>query len=377
MAVAIVAGALANKPFSGGEAWVRLSWALGLRRLGFDVWFIEQLGGDGAGEAVTYFEEVGREFGLDRRAALLDRAGQGLAGIDPARLADAAAEAEVLFNLSGHIPPGPLLAAPRRRVYVDLDPGFTQAWDADPSLPFRLGDHDFYATVGLNLSGRKGTDDGIDWIPTLPPIVLEEWPAAPPPEPLRRPRFTTVATWRSPHGSVVVGGREAPQKHHEFRRLLPLPAQVPEAQFELALDIHPGDAADRRALLAAGWKLVSPREAAGSPAAFREYLRGSGAEFSVAQGVYVASRSGWFSDRTAAYLACGRPALVQDTGIEDVPTGEEGLLTFRSLEQAAAGADRILADPAGHAAAARRLAEEHLDSDLVLGRLLERIGVGA
>jgi len=366
MAVAIVAGALANKPFSGGEAWVRLSWALGLRRLGFDVWFIEQLGGDGAGEAVTYFEEVGREFGLDRRAALLDRAGQGLAGIDPARLADAAAEAEVLFNLSGHIPPGPLLAAPRRRVYVDLDPGFTQARD-----------HDFYATVGLNLSGRKGTDDGIDWIPTLPPIVLEEWPAAPPPEPLRRPRFTTVATWRSPHGSVVVGGREAPQKHHEFRRLLPLPAQVPEAQFELALDIHPGDAADRRALLAAGWKLVSPREAAGSPAAFREYLRGSGAEFSVAQGVYVASRSGWFSDRTAAYLACGRPALVQDTGIEDVPTGEEGLLTFRSLEQAAAGADRILADPAGHAAAARRLAEEHLDSDLVLGRLLERIGVGA
>src|SRR5436305_7745481 len=149
MAVAIVAGALANKPFSGGEAWVRLSWALGLRRLGFDVWFIEQLGGDGAGEAVTYFEEVGREFGLDRRAALLDRAGQGLAGIDPARLADAAAEAEVLFNLSGHIPPGPLLAAPRRRVYVDLDPGFTQAWDADPSLPLRLGDHDFHATVGL------------------------------------------------------------------------------------------------------------------------------------------------------------------------------------------------------------------------------------
>jgi hypothetical protein len=376
VAIAIVAGALANKPQSGGEAWVRLNWVLGLRRLGFDVWFVEGLAGEVEPGAVEYFEEVVGEFGLGDRAALLDGMGQRVAGVDAAELSAAAAESEVLFNLSGHLGPGPLLSAPRRRVYVDLDPGFTQAWHADPAVDFELGGHDRYVTVGLNVgtAGRPLPAGGIEWIPTLPPIVLDQWPAAPAPStPLR---FTTVATWRSPYGSVEIDGREAPLKHHEFRRLLSLPAEVPEARFELALDIHPGDAADLEALRGAGWEVVPPREVAATPAAFREYLCGSGAEFSVAQGVYVASRSGWFSDRTAAYLASGRPALVQDTGVEDVPLGK-GLLTFSSLEEAAEGARCIAAEPAAHAAAARRLAEEHLDSDLVLGRLLDRIGVEA
>jgi hypothetical protein len=172
-----------------------------------------------------------------------------------------------------------------------------------------------------------------------------------------------------------IDGRTLGLKHHEFRRTIELPRLVGGAGFELALDIHPGDVADREALERNGWSVVDPGSVCGDPQAFREYVGGSDAEFSVAQGAYVETSSGWFSDRTAAYLASGRPALVQDTGIEQLPLGE-GLLTFSSPQEAAAGAGRIAADPAGQGEAARALAESHLDSDAVLGRLLAEIGIG-
>ncbi len=124
-----------------------------------------------------------------------------------------------------------------------------------------------------------------------------------------------------------------------------------------------------------GWRIVDPREAAGSPDAFRRYVQGSGAEFSVAQGIYVETACGWFSDRTTRYLASGKPALVQDTGFSrNLPAGE-GLIAFATMEQAVAGANAIWRDYRHHSQAARALAEEHFDSDRVLGRLLERAGL--
>ncbi|MBS1880853.1 MAG: hypothetical protein JST31_15185 [Actinobacteria bacterium] len=378
MPVALLAGAVASKPLNGGEAWVRLNWLLGLRRLGWEVFFVECLAAplDPIGRA--HLDAVMAEHGLGDRWALLDQRGGSVAGLSAAEVEAVAAEAEVLFNHSGNLGPGPLREAPRRRVYVDLDPAYTQVWDADPALAFSVAGHDRHVTVGLGV-GRDGCrlpSGGVEWVPTLPPVVLEHWPAAPASRaaPLR---FTTVATWRGPYGRLPLAGGLAGGKHHEFRRLLDLPGAVSGAAFELAVDIHPGDGADLEALLDAGWTVVSPREVASTPAAFAAYLRGSGAEFSVAQGAYVDSRCGWFSDRTAAYLASGRPALVQATGVDrELPVGE-GLLNFTDRAGAAEAARRIVADPAGHAEAARALAEEHLDSDLVLGRLLERLDLGA
>ncbi|HXR31535.1 MAG TPA: hypothetical protein VN752_10400 [Solirubrobacterales bacterium] len=388
MGVAIVGGALANKPGNGGEAWVRLSWLLGLRRLGFDAYLVEELSRsacvDAAGAPAdfadsfnrVFFEQVGRDLHLDGRLALVGEDGEPLAGPRALEVRELVAEAEVVFNLSGHLGDELLAGSRGRRVYVDLDPGFTQAWHADPSVPFELAGHDRYVTVGLNV-GRAGSplpETGIEWLATLPPIVLAEWPAQPR-ERLKETRFTTVASWRSGYGPLRIGGRTMGLKHHEFRRAIGLPGCVGGASFELALDIHPGDVADLEALERNGWAVVDPRSVCGDPRAFREYVRGSGAEFSVAQGVYVETSSGWFSDRSAAYLASGRAALVQDTGVVDLPLGE-GLLTFSSLEEAAAGAERIAADPVGHGEAARALAETHLDSDVVLGRLLAEIGIG-
>jgi len=386
VATAIVSGALANKPLNGGEAWVRLSWALGLQRLGFDTYFVEQIGSsacvdrDGAAASLadslnrSYFESVIREFGLEGRAGLFSDGGCEAVGLSREKICEAAAGADLLINISGHMTIEEILEGPRTSVYVDLDPGFTQAWHADPAVPFRLAPHDRYVTVGLNV-GKGGCPiptGEFEWIPTLPPVLLEQWAEAPAPQ--GPPRFTTVATWRSPYGQLEIDGRTMSLKHHQFRRLIELPERVEGTSFEIALEIHPGDSADLTALQGHDWEIVDPRAVAATPKAFRDYVLASTAEFSVAQGVYTETGSGWFSDRSAAYLASGRPVLVQDTGLGDGFGGGKGLLTFVSREDAVLRAEEIGRDYATHAAAARAFAEAHLDSDLVLARLLEKIG---
>jgi hypothetical protein len=198
-------------------------------------------------------------------------------------------------------------------------------------------------------------------------VTLEDWPLTPPPA---AGRFTTVATWRSPLGTLAHGGQEFGGKHHQWRRLVDLPRRSSQ-EFEIALQIDPADAADREALRAGGWRLVDPREVAGDPAAFRSYVQGSAAELSVAHPVYVQTSSGWVSDRTVRYLASGRPAVVQDTGIGSrYPVGE-GLLTFRTLDEAVAETAAVAGDYQAHSRAARALAAEYFDSERVLGRFLE------
>lgn len=372
MPVAVVSGALANKAFNGGEAWVRLSWALGLERLGFETHFVETIGAEAPAEARDCFRAAVGRFGLAGRARLLehgDRAGDR-------ELGELVGSADLLVNVSGHLTAPEVLGAPRVSVYVDLDPGFTQVWHLDEGLSFSIPPHDRYVTVGTNVgtAGCSIPDCGLDWIPTLPPVLLGEWPSAPVPGgPLR---YTTVTSWRGPYGAVEIGGRRLDLKHHQFRGCVELPERAPEQRFELALDIDPADEADLGALRRHGWAVADPREVAGTPERFRDYVSGSGAEFSVAQGAYTATASGWFSDRTAAYLASGRPALVQDTGLgRRLPLGE-GLVAFSTLEEAARAARSIAGARDEHGAAARAFAEEHLDSDVVLGRLLERIGLG-
>ena len=373
----IVSGALANKPHNGGNAWTRLSWACGFRRLGFNVLFVEQLAAGAGGDAAGYFVKVLGDFGLAESAALLDARGERLAGISADRVVDAARDADLLFNISGHCAIEAIRRGPRLRVYFDDDPGYTQFWHAGDSAGPRLDGHDFYYTIGLNVGSGNCPipTGGVPWRHTLPPVVLDDWPAMPPPEADRRClRFTTVASWRGAYGPVTHAGQTYGQKAHEFRKLLDLPRRAGHA-FEIALDIHPADARDLSALREHGWLVTDPRAASSTPQQFRHYVQCSSAEFSVAQGVYAQTGSGWFSDRTTRYLASGRPALVQDTGFgRRLPCGE-GLVPFRALEDAADGADRIARDYAAHRAAARAMAEKLFNSDVVIGRLLDELGV--
>ncbi|HEV3400341.1 MAG TPA: hypothetical protein VG078_00840 [Acidimicrobiales bacterium] len=373
MTLAIVSGALANKAGNGGAAWTRLSWALGLRRLGFDVHFVEQLAPRCPPGAAAYFGSVMDEFGLGLCCTLLSPNGAPLRGLSTAELGELAAETALLVNISGHLTLPQVKDRVGARVYVDLDPGFTQIWQSSGTSDSGVGGHDFWFTVGENVgnAGCLVPTNGVPWRPIRQPVVLDLWPAG---RPVHPHRFTTVASWRGPYGPLEHGGRTYGVKAHELRRLLPLPLRVP-AEFELALDIHPADAKDRAALEEHGWRLVDPGAAAGTPAEFRRYVQRSGAEFSVAQGVYVHTGSGWFSDRTVRYLASGRPALVQDTGFTRTYPVGDGLLAFSTLDEAVAGARAIADDYQHHCAAARALAEEWFASDRVLARMCEEVGV--
>jgi hypothetical protein len=162
---------------------------------------------------------------------------------------------------------------------------------------------------------------------------------------------------------------------HEFRRFARLP-RMTDLPFAIALDIHPADGPDAARLRDGGWKVLDPSCAAGITS-FRRFVQGSGAEFSAAQGIYVETRSGWFSDRTVRYLASGRPALVQDTGwSEHLPSGS-GLVPFRDLEEARTGAQAIVEDYDAHRAAARRIAESCFAPAPALAPLLEAAGIAA
>jgi len=371
--VAVVAGAVANKPWNGGEAWVRLSWALGLRRLGLDVVFVEELGPKADSEAgARYFREVVEEFGLASTSGLLRGDGESMWGLSRPEIAEVAEAADLLVNLSGNLRCPEVLRPIPTRAYVDLDPGFTQHWLV-AGQDLGLEEHTIHFTVGEHIGTPScpiPTGD-IHWLPTRPPVLLDEWPTSDTGEP---GRFTTVASWRGSLGRVEWQGRTYGVKAHEFRKFLRLPSLAP-GTFELALDIHPEDERDRSLLEEHGWTLTDPTLLARDPDSFRRYVTGSWAEFSVAQSIYVETRCGWFSDRTTRYLAAGKPALVQETGFSDHLPAGEGLMAFESLEEAAAGAASIAADYGRHSRAARAIAEEYFDSDKVLTRFLDQVGV--
>jgi hypothetical protein len=260
---------------------------------------------------------------------------------------------------------------PRRKIFIDLDPGYTQFWHAAGNAGSRLEGHDCYYTVGENIGTPACSIPvgAIPWRPVRQPVVLEHWPVS---EGGAPDRFTTIASWRGPYGPVQQGATTLGAKVQEFRKFLAMPQRV-RATFEIALDIHPADDKDLSSLSRHGWKVVDPKLAVPDPMAFRRYVQGSGAEFSVAQGMYVQTESGWFSDRTVRYLASGRPALVQDTGFSRTYPVGDGLIAFRTLEEAVAGAERIGRDHVSHCRAARELAEGYFDSDKVLGRLIAEV----
>jgi hypothetical protein len=380
----VVSGALANKCRNGGEAWVRLNWVLGLKKLGCRVYFVEEIQRqncvDATGAVATfeqsvnlaYFRHITEQFGLAGSAALIYENGEQIHGLGYAELLDLAPTADLLVNISGHLVSQPLFGRFRRKAFIDIDPGFTQIWHAAGNSGARLAGHDVFYTIGENIGTAACSIPvgNIPWRRTRQPVVLEEWPVS---TGNNHNRFTTVASWRGPFGPVQHGDKTFGLKVHEFRKFIDLPARV-RSDFEIALNIHPADTKDRDMLLRHGWRIVDPQAVASDPNAFRRYVQSSMAEFSVAQGIYVETNCGWFSDRTVRYLASGKPALVQDTGFtHNYPVGE-GLLAFRNLDEAIAGAEQIMRDYDHHCRAARLLAEEYFESSVVLSRLLEEVG---
>lgn len=363
----VVAGMVAGEPNQGGATWAVMQYVLGLRALGHDVMVIDPVPeGIPCASVTSYFDLVRTRFGLDERAALLPAEGVPY-GVDDTALAEFIRGATVLLNLSGRWRDRELWERIPVRVYVDLDPGFTQLWH-EQGADVGLAGHTHHVTVGASLA-RPGTLvplAGVAWQPILPPVFLDGWPFCPPPATVE---LTTVANWRS-YGSIQHGGVHFGQKAHAFRALRGLPAAT-DVPITIALSIHAGDEADRLQLVDAGWRLVDPVAAAGDPDRYQRFVQSSWAELGVAKTGYVAGRTGWMSDRSACYLASGRPVVVQDTGLQDALPIGDGLVTFACVDDAAEAIDRVGRDYLRHAANARRLAETYLDSRRVLGELVD------
>ena len=370
-----VAGIMGRHPY-GGVQWCSLMYLEGLRRLGHDVWYLEDTGECNYDpEANTLATDP--QYALRTIAAALEAAGLASGwcyidytgqhhGMTEAQWRNLCSSTDLFLNLSG----GSWFwrdeyAAIPHTAFIDSDPAFTQLaiangpdWYVDFFRRF-----DTLFTFGSNIGTRASPVDTGDmrWHHTWQPITLDDW------RPVARPRarrcLTTVMTWEI-ESFRDIGGN----KNSEFGMIADLPQQV-DIPLELAVNAPPPTLDELRAR---GWRVRDAFVVSRNIGAYRDYLASAAGEFSVAKSTYVRTRSGWFSDRTECFLALGRPAIVQETGWSaHVPAGE-GLFAFRDADEARDAIEHLLADPRRHARAATELARAHFAHDVVLPPLVER-----
>jgi hypothetical protein len=374
----LVLGYVVRRPLGGG-VWPTIQYALGLQRLGHEVYFLED--SEDWGCCYDPSREVTDEdptYGLRFAARVLQRNELGgrwayydahratWHGPCAGRIHEICAAADLLINNSGVNPIRPWLAEVPCRVYIDTDPAFEQVRQlTDDFRRQRRAQHNAFFTLGENIPAGTAAvpDDGVPWQATRQPVVLDRWEVTPGPV---GGCFTTVMLWDS-YQPQAVGEFRYGMKSASFGPYLDLPSMV-DARLELAIG---GPDVPRQELREHGWSIRHALEPTRDAWTYQEYLRSSKAEFTVAKHGYVVSRCGWFSERSAHYLASGRPVITQDTGFGTwLPVGE-GLLTFQSVAAAAAAIRAIDADYPRHCRAARSLVEEFFDANRVLRRLVD------
>jgi len=371
-----------------GVVWQTIHYLVGFQRLGFDPYYVEAharspsmltptADTDGAAAAAAFIDGVMRRVDLGASWAYQALHDDGRCyGMSERELLALYDSAELIVNLHGGTAPRAEHSRSGRLVYLETDPVQLQvelAQGVPETLDF-LEQHCAFFTFGENWGAA---DCGLEptarfrFHPTRQPVVLDCWPAAE----RTRPCFTTVGNWRQRWRDVTFAGRTYSwSKHAEFERFLALPARTGRA-FELALASY--DADDRALLERHGWRVTDAAAISGEMHAYRRYVSESFGELTVAKEQNVALRSGWFSDRSATYLAAGRPVITQETGFSNVlPTGR-GLHGFATLDEAAAAVEAVCADERGACEDARAIAREWFCSDVVLSELLAHCGVAA
>ena len=379
----VVLGMMAKLPVPG-VAWQTLHYLLGLRRLGFEPLYVEahartpamlmrEPTDDGAALAARYLDRVLRPHGLEWAFHALHDDGRVL-GMSADRLRRGYREAELILNLHGGTEPREELAGRGNLIFLETDPVQLQIelHDGVPEARAFLAPHAAFFTFAENLAGADCTlplSAEFDFKPTRQPVVLDLWDDGTPPG----ASFRTIGNWHQGWRSVTYQGETYGwSKDAEWRRFLTLPERTGEA-FELALSGHQPRHEEELARL--GFAVREARAFDGDADGYRNFIRGARGEFTVAKDQNIRFRTGWFSDRSATFLAAGRPVVTQDTAFGAVlPTGD-GLFAVTGLDDAAAAIERIAADPAAQGRAAREIAREHLDAGRVLGRLLNDLGV--
>jgi hypothetical protein len=364
----------------GGQMWSILHWVLGLARLGCEVIFVE----DTADWALPFdpvkgyssvdstfgrgvLDELFRANGLAGRWAYYSQFEDRLYGMDREHLETFCAEADLFLNLSGVIPLREIFMKANVKIIVDTDPVFTQyKIENDPWTRDYYNAHDLMFTFGHNIpTGSTGLPvSDIDWHPIHPPVVLEEWN----PGNGAVYGFTTIGSWDSKGRDIVINGEQLSwRKCVRYEQIIDLPSSFPNASLELTMS---GMKEDAQRFASHGWTVRDALVVSRDILKYRDYIVESMAEFTMAKEQNVRLKSGWFSDRSACYLAAGRPVIVEDTGFGTyLPIGE-GLLTFGNLDQAKSAMEDVIKEYPQHRRAARRIAEEFFNARIVLTTLL-------
>lgn len=410
----IVTGLIAQHPTLGGVAWDYVAFPAALRRMGHDVYYFEDSGewpynldGGPTGDDwvvrnpagnVSHLRQIMSRYGLDDRWAYRFPIDDCWFGLSAPRRREIVETADLVINVSGTLEaPDRLRGRQSRLAYIDSDPMFTQVkWmlsGASGEFRHRVDAHDVHFSFGERLSDRV-PETGHTWVPTRQPILLDEWWTDVSP----RKVYTTVMSWTS-YQPLRYGNQTYGSKDMEFRRFAQLPGSTPGVSLEVALhatehanwesstdageaaggnsEAGPARVSARDRLKAAGWSVVDPSDVCGSLDGYRSYVQSSRGEWSVAKHGYVAGRTGWFSCRSACYLAAGRPVIVQDTGVRHLFPAQEGVVLFDTIDEARDAIVDVEARYATHAKTALAIAETHFGHEGVLNRLIDQAMNGA
>jgi hypothetical protein len=379
----VVTGLVGQYPF-GGVIWDYLQYLLGFRSLGHEVLYLEDSGAwpydpeagtitDDCSFALRSLKKIFADFDLPEAWVYRNGADGKFYGAGESRAREWLRHGDLLVNVSsaGWLRDYDLRVG--HRMFIDGDPMFCQIGLLDGSDPLyagRLRDHHSHFSFGLSVGTPDCPvpTDGIAWKPTVQPVALDSWPVSAPPD---GAPWTTVMNWAS-YRPKIWEGRPYGQKDREFERFAELPRHTRQP-LKIAMGLGVDGKRPAQRLRSLGWNLVEPQEVVPDHLSYRQFLQGSCGEWSVAKHAYVAAQTGWFSCRSACYLALGRPVVVQETGwSRHLPAGQ-GALAFRTLEEAAESLARVKKDYGDHARAARKMAEEFFDSKKVCADLLQQV----
>ena len=367
----------------GGNFWVYLQYALGLRAIGCDVHWLERLEEPGAGwegidasanEQAELLHRTLSRFGISNRPILYTTPGEraecfepSYIGVDESEAERTLRRADLLLNFHQKIHPE-LLARFGRTALVDIDPGLLQYWISSGLL--HVPNHDLYFTIGetVGTPSARFPDCGIAWIPIRPPVFLDQWQftrasdTAP---------FTTVSSWHGDEYILEGDGYWDNNKRISWLRLAELP-KLTNQSLEIATYFGEKDASERLLLERNGWGVRHAPDVAGTPERYRSYVQSSRGEISCAKPSCMHFQNAWISDRTLCYLASGKPAVVQNTGPSSyIPDDGSGLLRFSTAEEAAAAIDEVNASYAQNCSDAREIAESYFNAVEVAGHIVQ------
>jgi hypothetical protein len=381
----VLLGLMTRMPVSG-VVWQTVHYLVGFERLGYEVYYVEahactpsafiyREDEDGSERAARFIAAVMERFGFGGRWAYQALHADGRChGMSDGQLKKLYRSAALIINLHGGTIPLPEHYATGRLVYLETDPVEVQMelHEGRPTTIDFLAPHCAFFTFGENYGRpdcRLPFCERFRFHPTRQPVVMDLWAA----KGGGGETWTTIGNWKQPHRKVRFNGEVYHwSKHHEFLKFLDLPARTAQP-FELALSSC--EDMDRQILESKGWQVRPARPLSEDIDCYREYIASSRGELTVAKDQNIRLRSGWFSDRSATYLAAGRPVITQETGFSNVlPTGS-GLFAFSTLDEAVQAVEDVNADYAAHTRAAREVAEEYFAAERVLGRLLEHMGL--